>query len=161
MAVSSRTGGRFGVCLTAATRAGWGVASRVAGCVIGVRGGVYDCVTMDACACGRVGLGARSGMGRWTTCASGIGACISSADAGCATGECTLTMGTSGVEMGAGEGADDEFSADEFSPDDDDEDEALPSDAGGSGRCSRLDMLQRGHTHSRDLDISVCNESNG
>ncbi len=53
------------------------------------------------------------------------------------------------VASGAGEEVVVELSVEEFSLEDDDE--ALPSEAGGSGRCSRLDVLQRGHTHSRDL----------
>ena len=78
MAVSSRIGGRRGVARTAATRAGWGVPSRVAGCVAGwdtsgVRGGVKDCETSAACACGRVGLDAISGMGRRMVIASWTG----------------------------------------------------------------------------------------
>lgn len=64
IAVSNRIGGRRGVCWTAATRAGCGVSRRLAGWVSGVRGGVYDCATSDACACGRVGFGAMRGMGR-------------------------------------------------------------------------------------------------
>lgn len=51
-------------------------------------------------------------------------------------------------DAGAGEGADVEVSVDEVSLDDDD---ALPSEGGGSGRCSRFVEWQRGHVHSRDL----------
>ena len=50
---------------------------------------------------------------------------------------------------GAGEGADVEVSAEEVSLDDDED--ALPSEGEGSGRCSRFVVWQRGHVHSRDL----------
>lgn len=59
-----------------------------------------------------------------------------------------------GSNAGTGEGADVEISADEVSLDDDDED-ALPPEGGGSGRCSRFVALQRGHVQSRDLGTVV------
>ncbi len=78
MAVSRRMGGRRAVARTAATRAGCGVPSLVAGCVAGwdwsgVRGGVKDWETRDACVCGRVGLGAMSGIARRMVIASWTG----------------------------------------------------------------------------------------
>ena len=156
MAVSSRMGGRRGVCRTAATSAGCGVWSRVDGCCCccesGVRAGVYGGETIRGCDCGRVGLGATSGMGRWTTSVSGVGACGGASASAAAAGAAGVSGGTTrtGSATGAGEGADVEESVDVGSL------EApllVSASAGGSGRCSEFGMLQRGQTQSRELHV--------
>ena len=57
-------------------------------------------------------------------------------------------MVSAGMGTGAGDGADVEESVDAGSLE---EEELESAFAGGSGRCSELDMLQRGQTQSRDL----------
>lgn len=149
------------VCRSAAASAGWGVPSRVVGCVVGwdagreggtgVRGGVKDCVNMDATAPGRVGFGATSGMGRAIIFGSRAADC---AGAGCVSS--AVCGAAAGVSGGAATGSArmfwTGFCSDGASPAVD----VLPLvealAAGGSGRCSMLGMLQRGHTHSRELE---------
>ena len=75
---------------------------------------------------------------------------MASGSCGASAMEAWVSDGVGSVVTGAGEDEVVEFSVEEFSELEDD-DEELPSEAGGSGRCSRLDMLQRGHIHSRDL----------
>ena len=112
---------------------------------------------MEACACGRVGFGATSGMGRCMMGASGFGTCRRTSSAGwdgdglgvsCGMASEGTRMGGAGA--GAGEGVAVEFAAEE-----DESSLELLSDAEGSGRCSIFALLQRGHTQSRDLMTSI------
>ena len=180
MAVSSKTGGRFGV---VATSPGCGVPSRVTGwesaptlalapvlerggcvperggcrCRSGERGGVSKGRVMNVCDCGRVGLGAMSGIGRCTTMRSGVGGWsrVSSSIRGWGWGADGawvdgVSEETPSAGAGAGEGLEMEESVELGS-------EVslllLPSAGeGGSGRCSEFGMLHRGQTQSRDLE---------